>query len=248
MKKTMLAICFIAMQSIIAGNAAATNFQCEKVFSSSLQVSNVKHCNSSYVNNLPNPKKIGRVLFNNALFFSVLKNNNLGAVKILFRNGERKTVYRSAYLAGSPLCIHALSKRKIQTVVNLYSGHLGYAAHMHSLEAAIFKANGVRHYLRINNYMVDALRLPQKKLNNKIANIIKKIITAKGNVLIHCYTGEHDTGVIFGVLNKCLNKQSPKAIQENTSCHMGHTSKYGQKTYLRVTKIIRHFPCSLLHK
>ncbi|WP_133128803.1 tyrosine-protein phosphatase [Legionella nagasakiensis] len=227
----------------------AEKFQCEKVFDPNLQLEQVSSCDSSYedevYDNLFKLKKTDKVGFDNKLFFIVMKTNNLGGVKVLFP-GNHKLVYRSAYLAGSPMCIQSLSKSGIKTVINLYSGKVGYAEHLYPLESTIFKANGVQEYIQINHYMVDASHQSPDKLNPKITEIIKRIAMAKGNVLIHCYSGEHDTGVIFGVLNKCFNHQSLKSIEEDTKCHMGFQSAYEKITYHRVMDIIRQFPCKLL--
>ncbi|AHE66317.1 protein tyrosine/serine phosphatase [Legionella oakridgensis ATCC 33761 = DSM 21215] len=174
-----------------------------------------------------------------------MKTNNLGGIKVLFP-GNTKSVYRSAYLAGSPMCIQSLSKAGIKTVINLYSGRRGYAEHLYPLESTIFKANGVPDYIRIDHYMVDSSHQSLDKFNRKITEIIKKIAMAKGNVLIHCYAGEHDTGVIFGVLNKCINHQSLKSIEEDTKCHMGFQSAYEKISYHHIMDIIRQFPCKLL--
>lgn len=226
----------------------ASTFQCERVLSPDLQVNQVKFCNSSYVDKLPSPNKVGKTTFNNELYYNVLNKNNLGGVKVLFPNDQEKIVYRSSYLVGAPLCIQNLSNLGVNTVINLYSGNLGYAPNLYHLEQHIFKENKVTNYTQTQGYMVDALNLTPKELNLKIAAIIKSIATAKGNVLIHCYTGEHDTGVIFGVLNKCYNKQMLKNIRQDTLCHMGETSDYQYKTFQHAMKIIEQFPCELLSK
>lgn len=230
---------------LIGKSVFAATFQCEKVFPANLQVKQVELCNTSHIDNLPSPLEIGITPFNNELFASMLKNNNLGGLKILVP-GNEKTVYRSAYLVGSPLCIQALAKKGIKTVINLYSGDKGYAEKMHELESTLFKENGIKNYTLINNYRVDVVHQTPDKLNHKIAEIVKKIAKTQGDVLIHCYVGAHDTGVIFGVLNKCFNHQSLKNIEENTICHLGHKTAYEKATYQRVITLIRDFPCKLV--
>ncbi|MEC8460871.1 MAG: hypothetical protein VXY77_01545 [Pseudomonadota bacterium] len=44
----------------------------------------------------------------------------------------------------------------------------------------------------------------QEALFNNIDTIVNQIAYAQGSVHLHCYQGMHETGVIFGVLQKCI--------------------------------------------
>lgn len=224
----------------------AAPFECEKNFSDSLQVEQVTACNSAYVGGILPAKTIDKRNFNNQLYNQVLHKNNVGGIKIKLPNKSSKVVYRSSYLVGAPICLSNLQKLGVNTIVNLYSGKLGYAKKLAPLEQKMSKVNNIKNYIHIQGYGFDDLKLTSKKLNLKIASIIKQIVTVKGNVLIHCYTGEHDTGIIFGVLNKCYNKQSLSSIDKDTMCHMGDRTNYQQVTYKRVIDIVKQFPCELL--
>ena len=129
-------------------------------------------------------------------------------------------------------------------MINLYYGELGYAESLLPLEKDIALSNGLEDYINIEGYMVNALKLSNEALNEKISSILRAIETAKGNVLIHCYTGEHDTGVIFGILNKCYNHLPLESIYNNLMCHMETKSAYGKKTTARAIQIIKAYPCS----
>lgn len=236
----------IAQFALYSTTVFAANFQCERVFSSDLQVSQIKFCNSLTIDNLPERSKIGKNEFDNKLYYSVLADNNLGGIKVLFPGNQEKIVYRSSYLAGAPLCIQSLSQNGVRTVINLYSGNLGYAPYLYPLEKNIFQENNVRDYIQIQEYMVNALELAPEELNLKIVDIIKKIASAKENVLIHCYSGTYDTGVIFGILSKCYNKQSLDNIRQEALCHIGGSLGYQRTGFPRIMKIIEQFPCELL--
>lgn len=225
---------------------SAKNFQCEDMFPPSLQISRIDGCNSRYIKNFTAKK--GKTLFDNQLFHALQNNNNLGGLRMDFPH-HPKTVYRSAFLSTSPICIQALSPN-ISTVINLYSRDSGYPTELYELQRAIFMANGVKKHVQIKNYDYDA-HIPPQQMYKKITAIIKKIQSAKGNVLIHCYAGQHDTGLIFAILNKCINKQPLESIKQNLICHMYNPSSelpYEKKAYGTIIKLIEQYPCSLLNQ
>ena len=158
-----------------------------------------------------------------------------------------KKIYRSAYLATSPLCITSLKKNGVSTIINLYSGNSGYAKQLLTLERQIAKSNRIDNYIAIDGFQYDA-PIPLAKMNAKITTILKKIIHAPNDVLIHCYAGEHDTGVIFGIVNKCFNKLSLSAIKKNASCHMETNTPYGKEAIKKVLHLIKQYPCQEIEK
>ena len=80
--------------------------------------------------------------------------------------------------------------------------------------------------------------------NKKITTILRYIQAQEGNVLIHCLAGQHLTGVIFGVLQKCYNKLPLTVIKKNAECHMGvPLSRYAQKAHDKTLALIDAFPC-----
>lgn len=245
-KLTKLIFCLSSI--FIITEASAANFQCEKVFSPELQIPKVSYCNSSTIPPIDDKKSYN---FKNELYALTLSSNNLGGISVTFPNGVKKNVYRSAFLIGAPRCIDSLANEaKVKTVINFYSGSLGFNTEARALEQAIYNNSGVQNYIYIHDYQTnDYNPSPEyaKQINAKIVAIIKKIQNSPGNVLIHCETGEHNTGVIFGVLNKCFNHQSPESIQKNTICHIKDNSSYGKKTASNVLALIDQFPCNLLN-
>lgn len=252
MKKPQRQILYAVLGSFLNilfcyNDAIAKVFECEKVFSPTLQVEEIAQCNSSYVISMPllSNKKSAVVQFNNNLFDALLKNNNLGGIKVKFPGQKSKIVYRSSYLAGAPLCIQSLAFNGVKTIINLYDGNKGYAQQLYQIELVLAKENDIENYTLIRDYLVNQ-DVSYSKLNQKIIEVIHDIANAKGDVLIHCYTGEHDTGVIFGVLNKCINNQPLSVIKKNMICHMDSGAGYGIHTTKRAYDIIEQFPCDSL--
>lgn len=250
MKKFLIISLALIVLDILGANSLATPFQCEKVFSQSLQVNQVPFCNSEYDADHIDLSKVGRVNYDNQIYNAMLHKNNLGGIKVVFPDGKTKIVYRSAYLVGAPLCIHALSMLGVKTVINLYSGNYAYAHALKHLEKAIFNENGVPYYIHDHSFnvmhVVDFQKKNQQALNSEVVKIIGKIRSAKGNVLIHCYVGEHESAIIFGVLNKCYNHQSIQSVNQDNYCHSPHNNKFFDKAYNSVLKIVDQFPCASL--
>lgn len=80
-----------------------------------------------------------------------------------------------------------------------------------------------------------------------LARIIREIEGIKedpGAVYIHCYGGHHRTGVVYGVLQKCIGRMPVDKILEEYRCHIGYESeerKGGQHPDNET--VIREFPC-----
>lgn len=250
MKKLFIVILILIIHDVFDARIFASPFQCERFFSPSLQVDQIKFCNSRHDSRFFNINTMSRADYDNWIYHSMLPANNVGGIKVLLPNGKTKIVYRSAYLVGAPLCIHALSMHGVRTVINLYSGNYAYARELDPLEKAIFKENGVPIYIHDHNFnvmhVVSFKKKDQNSLNREVVRIIGKITTAQGNVLVHCYVGEHESAIIFGVLNKCFNHQSMKSINQNNYCHSPHNSKFFDAAYQNVLQIVDQFPCSSL--
>lgn len=220
---------------------------CEGVFPASSQVKALQYCNQP-IADMDNSLNATGKDFDLALAMRVLTHNNIGASVFSLGPTLQKTIYRSANLAQSPTCLDELVKqRKVTTIINLYSGTFANAQTLNALEQNEFQSAGGESYVSINNFMVDAKRMTMNELNQRIASIIKFIVNSNDNVLIHCLVGENDTGVIFGVLQKCYNKRPMQEISHNASCHMGrYSTAYEAKAYQNVIHIIDQYPCDLL--
>lgn len=241
----LLAATLLQMLCFTNCNAKAL-FSCERHFPVDLQVESIGDCSETSTNLPENEKNMNLVLFAN-----LLKNQNMGGSLIKLPGGKNKIVYRSANLAGAPLCINSLVKRRqVTLIMDLYAGKLGYSEQLTALEKAIFKESGGQIYTQpLDFYSVDVKPAVQRIINKEIVRIIHNIIREEGNVLVHCLTGEHDTGVIFGILQKCYNKLTPKQIEENMMCHSTKklSTDYQKNAYKNVIGIINQFSCEWLN-
>lgn len=217
---------------------------CEDVFSIDIQVKKLKNCNQ----NRTFVRKGSADQKSISLLEAMKNHNNVGASVVKFRN-KKKIVYRSANLAEAPLCLQDVVRDgKVKTIIDLHSGTVGFEAEVRNLEASVFTRLGGETYIFINDYMVDSPNYSASQMNTRIASIIKLIASSDGNVLIHCLTGEHDTGVIFGVIQKCYNGIPIEQISKNLACHMAHmnSSHYAISTYEIANNLIKNFSCDLL--
>ena len=221
-------------------------FFCEKDLPVNLQIESLKHCAQTPVI-IASTGEESSANLSFALINALSRNQSIGASIVNFPNNKTKTVYRSAYLALAPLCMQELHQRHVDTIINLYGGHLGFSPELSALEKTQFKTMGGKTYIQILNFEVDHVKQNQlPHLNNTIAEIINYIIHSNGDVLIHCMAGEHNTSVIFGVLHKCFNHLPPAIINKEASCHMGNSDPYELKTRAGVLDIIKQYPCDLL--
>lgn len=209
------------------------------MFPKTLQVKKIKHCSVDKIIDLAGHNQVNTTTFDNYLFAKSITKNNLGAIKL----NNDKVLYRSAYLAAAPLCVASLAKANVTTVINLYSKDSGYAKQLLPLEKAVFAQNKINNYIAIKGFQFDDNSLSNEQMNEKISEILNTIKQAQSNVLIHCYAGEHDTGLIFALANKCINKQPIDLIEKNLACHMDVKTNYGKKAYHQIMQIIKQYRC-----
>ena len=127
----------------------------------------------------------------------------MGAMVLHLPNQQKKTVYRSASLAGPPFCLNELfSKRHVANIINLIDRTIAHAPFLKALEEDEFRAIGGEWYFQVLNFGVTPETVVNDHFFQMITDIIKQIIHTRGDVLIHCVSGEHDTGIIFAILQK----------------------------------------------
>ena len=213
------------------------------------QVPALESCNQNIVYVPPDVEsKYNTPYFDVYITDQALKNNNMGAMVLHLPNQEKKIIYRSASLAGSPFCLYELySKRQVTTIINLIDRTIGHAQFLKALEEDEFRSIGGEWYVQVFHYGVEPGTTVDAQFFAVITDIIKQIIHAKGDVLIHCLSGEHDTGVIFAILQKCYNKIPIKIIKTNALCHIGPMEyQYQRESYKIVSQVIDEYPCNLL--
>ncbi|CDZ75913.1 Protein tyrosine/serine phosphatase [Legionella massiliensis] len=237
----------LCIASLCSTNSyAQTNFSCERNFPATLQVKSINECKET-------PATIKKTNdLNIQLVNALFHDQNLGATVLNLPGNKHKIVYRSANLAGAPLCMKSLvEQRQVHTIVNLYSGKRGYNRELVALEKAVFNDVGGKEYIQIQDFFtthVEPSQIPA--LNKQIAQIAKTIANSEGNVLVHCLVGEHDTGVIFGVLQKCYNKLPIKQVINEMGCHLTQdiSPAYQRAAFNSVAKLIKEFPCELINE
>ncbi len=192
--------------------------------------------------------------FDRAVTESTTLNTNLGAATFPFGTGK-KVVFRSSFLSRSPACVEELvGRRGVGTVVNLYTGDLQSAADLTVEEQALFRKAGLRSYLQVlgYDYKFSHLRGEERaarkaEIVGRIAEVVRQVAAAPGNVLIHCYGGIHRTGLVFGIMQKCLAHVPLDRILEEYRCHAGWKSEEARGgADPQNEEILRDFDCALL--
>jgi hypothetical protein len=202
--------------------------------------------------------------FQKRLADAVMENNNIGGSTIHFRSGD-KNVYRSSILARSLPCLAQLVEEKeVGTIVNLYTGDLIDEDELALEEQNEFARMGGKAYLHALNlsdqptapltatFSGESSEPPDPdrgrsiaSIQARIAKIVQAIAVADGHVLIHCVGGIHRTGVVYGVLQKCVNKVPFEQIVADYKTHAGWgLGEASQKLYRPIdVELIRSFAC-----
>ena len=186
---------------------------------------------------------VGTNKFQFDLYGLVVKSQNIGGVKL----SSSKTVYRGANLASGPDCLYSLhTQGNVDLVITLYSGTKGFWPELQITQKSMLANLGID-MVQIENYMVDDDQISFQDLHAKLDQILSLVRAhTGGNVYIHCYTGEHDTGVAFAAILKCMTDVSYASMIDNLKCHMGydeHRREYLAQTYSRAKALIDSYTC-----
>lgn len=181
----------------------------------------------------------------------VAEYNNISGSVIHFPSGD-KHVYRSAMLAFSPDTLQELvTERNVKTIIHLSNKKTVNQALWTHKEKAIFIQLGgkLQNYIHIKDF--DYIFNDDDELTSgkeKVAEIIHLIEKCEGNVLIHCLGGEHKTGLIFEIMQKCYNRVGMENITERYKCHTAWSADPAIKSGYKQNNIdfIRSYPCKLL--
>ena len=188
------------------------------------------------------------VLFEKTIVAELTEHQNMGGARFRFPSGIEKTVYRGSFLTANPACLEGLVKeRNVRSIVNLYRGELQSHLELAQEETRAFESFGGRSYLQILNYTYRLDRQTKEALFQRVVEIVRVIEAAPGDVMIHCFGGMHRTGVLFGVMQKCLNRVPIDQVLDEYRCHTDWRSdeRPGGASKDNETAI-REFPCELL--
>jgi hypothetical protein len=71
----------------------------------------------------------------------------------------------------------------------------------------------------------------------------------RGNVLLHCGGGMHRTGMLYGILQRCINQTPMAEIEREYKAHVAYTSEQQPGGYEPLNlRFIEEFDCALLAK
>jgi len=193
-------------------------------------------------------KKKDPKLFEEKVTANTRNSANMGGTWFTFPNGVKKQIFRSSFIVGKEKCLkYLIEKNNVSTIINYYGGSMSSAAMLSKEEMDLYKTLGGSTYIRIMDFEYKFKKMPKDKIIKKIVEIIKLIEYAPENVLIHCYGGMHRTGIIYGVMQKCLNKIPVEKILDEYKCHVAWESKKLKGGYCSDNEtMIREFPCKLL--
>ena len=168
-------------------------------------------------------------------------------------------------VGGARQCLqHLVEKENIRQIVNLYDGSfktkyaLSFWEKNLFLKTTLDKNGRFGHYTQIKDFDYDLEERGAERIYKDVINIIAQIASVPGNALIHCYGGMHRTGVVFGVMQKCLNGPKNKSenkkfvtevIHNEYKCHTAYQNEEKKGGYhIENMTVIRNFPCERLHE
>lgn len=183
--------------------------------------------------------------------------------------GERHPLllFRSAVTTsptGACPCFESLVRNgRVRHVVNLYGGTFPFRDMIerekklaHKLGVSYFDAAEAPKlaFRRLVEHPQD-YRRNQKQAARNLARLINEQLLhpkgqqPRGNLYIHCGGGMHRSGMLFGVIQRCINRVPLEQIEAEYKRHTGYISdsKPGGYEALNV-RFIADFDCTLLTK
>lgn len=207
------------------------------------------------------------------LYFEQARPDNLGGMVLRGRTYKDDrgvdrplVVFRSGLTleegGGTSSCFNSLIKAGgVRHVVNLYAGTFPFhdlidaeKDQARALGVSYFDLRGHRD-LRWRGLVEDEAHY-QKNLaeaQRRVARLIREQLlrpggtAPRGNIYFHCAGGMHRSGMLFGVLQRCLNATPMKRIEASYRRHVDHVSDAQPGGYEPLNlRFIRDFDCALL--
>jgi len=206
-------------------------------------------------------------------YFEQARHHNLGAMVLrghhyLDKQGRAHPliIFRSGLIVDEPgqgasRCFRSLiAKGGVRHIFNLYTGTFPFrdliAAEKQlaaRLGATYLDANdtGVGNWRQL----VEEEKDYRKNLGvamRRLAGLVRGIIrpgggSPRGNIYFHCGGGMHRSGMVFGLLRRCINGDPLDAIEAEYKRHTGWTSPSSPGGYEPLNlQLIREFDCALL--
>lgn len=192
--------------------------------------------------------------------------NNLGAVQVpsvRTRNGAPLLLFRTGFTPrpDAPGSCYAslVQTGGVRHVVNLYGGPMP-TADLEAGEQATVQAAGGTYFTARNaagpqkNWRED-MREGQdpQVVMQAVAAIVQEVLhpggqPPAGNVLVHCGGGMHRTGMVVGIIERCVNHADPAVVETGYKRHVGWRSERDPGGFEPANlAFIQAFDCSLLH-
>jgi hypothetical protein len=232
------------------GAPPTASFACSSRAPETVRAGRVEGCDDSacWDYELAESRGADPALFEKKIVSELTEHQNMGGAMFRFPSGAEKTVYRGSFLTANLACLDALVKeRNVRSVVNLYRGELQSHIELAEQEARAFESFGGRSYLQILNYDYRLDHQTEQDLFGRVAEIVRLVEAAPGNVMIHCFGGMHRTGVLFGVMQKCLNHVPIDQVLDEYRCHTDwQAADRAGGAKAENEKVLRDFPCGLL--
>lgn len=228
----------------------AGTFNCSKKLPSHLMIDKPGVCDDTMIwGDFGHLRTTNFPLFEKRVVDNVNSTSNMGGAKFYFPKGV-KFLYRSSFLAGpiGKVCLnHLVKKKNVRNIFNLYNGSFKSAVYLREAEKRYFYRVKGKKYIHIEDFEYKLKHQTKEELFTKISNIINSIADTPGNSVLHCYGGVHRTGVLYGVLQKCVNGLKIEQVIKEYRCHAAYKNKddEGGRNPLN-EKIIREFPCKIL--
>jgi hypothetical protein len=192
--------------------------------------------------------------------------NNLGAVAVAgvrTRSGAPLLLYRTGFTPkpDAPGSCYAslVQQGGVRHVVNLYGGPMP-TADLEAGERATVQAAGGTYFTARDaagpqkNWRED-MREGQdpRVVMQAVAAIIAEVLqpggqAPAGNVLVHCGGGMHRTGMVVGIIERCVNHADPAVVEAGYKRHVGWRSAQEPGGFEPANlQFIQGFDCGLLH-
>ncbi len=202
--------------------------------------------------------------------FQAYQGDNLGVVQVkgYSQNGAPLLLYRSGVFVDAGELNSCLSdlinKGGLKHVVNLYTGDFPLHDFIQAEETQILKSGG-SHYNAMKH--VDPQKPSWRELvgdeahyeenraeaQRQVAQLIKETLlqpggeAPKGNLLVHCGGGMHRSGMLVGIIQKCINAEPMEEIEADYKYHTQYLSKARPNGYEEINvRFIKEFDCGLL--
>lgn len=184
------------------------------------------------------------------------EHNNLGVNIFHFPNKDL-IVYRSSILTGNIRCLKELIEISgVRYIIYLKNDstdhHFNFIEPEHAREKRYFdelvldKENNQYIIIDFVNRKIKSIEEKQEMIK-RVQEIIQLISGLDAPILIHCLGGEHKTGIIYGIMQKCINKIPIDQVIYEYELKTGkNETNIGGGARKEDVDFIKEFPCDMI--